>query len=396
MAALQDIYKSNFQGRQRFDDGGSSYFSDPSNQPGYTSPPPITTDYSPSVDVPSNSDIQNSLSLGTQSSTPSNPAQGSLGSGVKSALQSLGLGGNNTSNTAALQAGLQLLGIIGAAQKSKSAGQLPALPALPGAGTVGAAGSGAGLSAYGPGGKGYSYQNYQQAPTTGSGGYGYAPRTQAPGKSSYFTYGQGPETQFFQQVQPQGGQITPVGNARGGRVGYAVGGPMMGGPMMGAPAMGAPRIQPPLGGALSRPLPNPMAQPATGTPTTPRPMMGTPPPAMGTQGAPSTMMQRMQSAGRPFAHGGGAPQGEMPATGQSRYVQGPGDGTSDSIPARLSNGEYVMDAQTVSMLGNGDNSAGAKALDSFRDNLRKHKGGALSQGKMAPKTKPLHKYLGGQ
>jgi hypothetical protein len=82
------------------------------------------------------------------------------------------------------------------------------------------------------------------------------------------------------------------------------------------------------------------------------------------------------------------------SSGGSRHVQGPGDGTSDSIPARLANGEYVMDAQTVSMAGNGDNGSGAKALDQFRENLRKHKGGALAKGKMAPDThKDLMKYL---
>lgn len=371
MSALQSVYRSSFANRPRYDDGGSTYFSDPSNQPGYVSPTPITTDYSPSVSVPSSADISNNIGapISLPGNSPSNPSQGSLGSGVQKVLQSLGLGGSNTSNSAALAAGLQILGAVGQMQKAKSAGTLPALPALPGAATV--AGSGAGLSAYGPGGNGYSYQNYQ--PSTSSAGLGYAPRTQSATRPSYFTYGQGPETQFFQQVQPQGGQITPVGNARGGRVGYAMGGPMMGTPQ--------------LGGALSRPMPNPMAQPTTGTPMTPRPMTGP-------QNPPSTMMQRMQSAGRPFAHGGMTAPTEMPATGQARYVQGPGDGTNDQIPARLSAGEYVLDAQTVSMLGNGDNKAGASALDKFRENLRKHKGGALSQGKMAPNThKNLSKYL---
>lgn len=111
-------------------------------------------------------------------------------------------------------------------------------------------------------------------------------------------------------------------------------------------------------------------------------------------------MQRMQAA-KPFAKGGPMqmPQGALHAAmnpGISRHVTGPGDGTSDSIPARLANGEYVMDAQLVSMLGNGDNSAGAKRLDEFRKNVRAHKGAALAKGKMAPDAKPLHKYMGGQ
>ena len=37
------------------------------------------------------------------------------------------------------------------------------------------------------------------------------------------------------------------------------------------------------------------------------------------------------------------------------FVQGPGDGQSDSVDAKLARGEYVFDAETVSMLGNGDN-----------------------------------------
>lgn len=89
------------------------------------------------------------------------------------------------------------------------------------------------------------------------------------------------------------------------------------------------------------------------------------------------------------------PQSQSPGLPpQSRHVQGPGDGTSDSIPARLATGEYVQDAQLVSMIGNGDNGAGAKALDKFRENIRKHKGGSLANGKMAPDThKDLTKYL---
>jgi len=84
-----------------------------------------------------------------------------------------------------------------------------------------------------------------------------------------------------------------------------------------------------------------------------------------------------------------------PLSTVSRHVVGPGDGTSDDIPARLANGEYVMDAQTVSMAGNGSNDAGAKKLDQFRAALRKHKGAALAKGKMAPDAhKNLMKYMG--
>jgi hypothetical protein len=49
----------------------------------------------------------------------------------------------------------------------------------------------------------------------------------------------------------------------------------------------------------------------------------------------------------------GAPTGVIAATGfaDGGLVSGPGTGTSDSIPARLSNGEYVMPADTVRHYG---------------------------------------------
>jgi hypothetical protein len=61
-------------------------------------------------------------------------------------------------------------------------------------------------------------------------------------------------------------------------------------------------------------------------------------------------------------------KGGTPAGG--RFLQGAGDGTSDSIPAtiggsqpaRLADGEFVVDARTVSEIGNGSSKAGAKKL----------------------------------
>jgi hypothetical protein len=43
-------------------------------------------------------------------------------------------------------------------------------------------------------------------------------------------------------------------------------------------------------------------------------------------------------------------------------INGPGTGTSDSIPARLSDGEFVMTAKAVRGAGNGDRKAGAKNM----------------------------------
>jgi hypothetical protein len=56
-----------------------------------------------------------------------------------------------------------------------------------------------------------------------------------------------------------------------------------------------------------------------------------------------------------------------------RYVKGDGDGTSDSVPAMLANGEFVIPADVVSNLGNGSNDSGAKILDEFLRVIREHK-----------------------
>ena len=87
-----------------------------------------------------------------------------------------------------------------------------------------------------------------------------------------------------------------------------------------------------------------------------------------------------------------------PALGYARggfAVKGDGDGRSDDIPARLSDGEYVIDAETVALLGNGSNKAGAEALDQFRVNVRRHKGRELAKGSFSVKAKPAEQYLMG-
>lgn len=86
----------------------------------------------------------------------------------------------------------------------------------------------------------------------------------------------------------------------------------------------------------------------------------------------------------------------LPSTVQAargRYVKGGGTGTSDSIPAVLSDGEYVIDAQTVSMLGDGSSDAGASKLDKMREEVRKHKGASLAKGKFAPQSKSPLSYM---
>lgn len=76
------------------------------------------------------------------------------------------------------------------------------------------------------------------------------------------------------------------------------------------------------------------------------------------------------------------------------YVQGEGDGQSDSVPAMLADGEYVFDADTVAALGNGSNKAGALVLDKMRESIREHKRSAPI-GKIPPKAKSPLSYLKG-
>ncbi len=80
---------------------------------------------------------------------------------------------------------------------------------------------------------------------------------------------------------------------------------------------------------------------------------------------------------------------------QGRYVKGPGTGRSDDIEARLSDGEYVMDAESVALLGDGSGDAGARRLDEMRRNLRKHKSEKLRKGGFSHKAKEPHKYMSG-
>ena len=79
------------------------------------------------------------------------------------------------------------------------------------------------------------------------------------------------------------------------------------------------------------------------------------------------------------------------------FLNGPGDGMSDDIPAtiegkqpaRLADGEFVVPADVVSHLGNGSTKAGAQRLYSMMDKVRKARTGTTKQGKQ---IKP-EKYL---
>lgn len=89
--------------------------------------------------------------------------------------------------------------------------------------------------------------------------------------------------------------------------------------------------------------------------------------------------------------------GGLAAFKQGQYLQGGGDGMSDSIPAvianrqpaRLADGEFIVPADVVSGLGNGSSNAGAKQLYGMMDRVRQ---GRTGKKKQAPEIKPT-KYM---
>jgi hypothetical protein len=84
-----------------------------------------------------------------------------------------------------------------------------------------------------------------------------------------------------------------------------------------------------------------------------------------------------------------------PLRAVARFARGAGTGRSDEIDAKLSDGEYVIDAETVAMLGDGSSKAGAQRLDQMREAVRSHKGKALAKGKFSPDAKSPLSYLKG-
>ena len=77
------------------------------------------------------------------------------------------------------------------------------------------------------------------------------------------------------------------------------------------------------------------------------------------------------------------------AMAKGRYLQGKTDGMADKIPSRidggqeaaLSHGEFVIPADVVSHLGNGNSDAGAQKLYQMMDRIRQARTGTKKQGK---------------
>ena len=108
--------------------------------------------------------------------------------------------------------------------------------------------------------------------------------------------------------------------------------------------------------------------------------------------APSAVAQKLPVP--QYAHGGLT---TLAGGGTPRYLAGGTDGMADKIPARidgnqearLSHGEFVIPADVVGHLGNGNSEAGAQRLYDMMDRIRKARTGTTKQGKQINPNKFL-------
>ena len=147
-----------------------------------------------------------------------------------------------------------------------------------------------------------------------------------------------------------------------------------------APQYAAPAPNPFAGKIPMKYNPAPMAAPAT--------------PAAGLPAVPKAE-QLTTEGGIKMARGGLADAG--------RYLQGKTDGMADEIetsidgeqPALLSHGEFVIPADVVSHLGNGNSEAGAEKLYDMMDRIREARTGTKKQGKEIDADEFLEAASGG-
>jgi hypothetical protein len=105
---------------------------------------------------------------------------------------------------------------------------------------------------------------------------------------------------------------------------------------------------------------------------------------------PEQVVQEFRARGgeREFAQGGNV---------NGYYLGGPTDGMADQIPATINNmqpaalsdGEFVIPADVVSHLGNGNSDSGAKNLYSMMDRIRQDRTGTTKQGRQIDPNKYL-------
>jgi len=108
--------------------------------------------------------------------------------------------------------------------------------------------------------------------------------------------------------------------------------------------------------------------------------------------APVTATRTAYKGTKYSAAGGGIGSLEMARGGRTlppRYLNGHSDGMADKVPAHidnkrpaaLSDGEFVIPADVVSHLGNGNSNAGAKRLYEMMDRIRAARTGNSKQGR---------------
>ena len=199
--------------------------------------------------------------------------------------------------------------------------------------------------------------------------YNFTTQTNAP-SGDWYTYGQRPQQAMYtSQLTPAktGGLVQAY--AKGGKVcGFAMGGmPDAGGvPAGNAPPMGAPAAAPmpqapesplaALAGAIQKAPPQQAAQ-------------------IGHQIGQAVRNHIVKSA--MFS-------GEGP-------VKGAGAGQDDAVPAKLSDGEYVVPADAVAHLGDGSSDAGAQKLTGMVKAVRAHK--ATAHAGFPPRSKSPLSYI---
>jgi len=106
-------------------------------------------------------------------------------------------------------------------------------------------------------------------------------------------------------------------------------------------------------------------------------------------GIPKYTATRVPGRGVQYTRAAGGGLMDLAGGGTARYLRGGTDGMADKIktsidgkqPARLSHGEFVIPADVVSHLGNGNSDAGADVLYEMMAKVRKARTGTPKQGK---------------
>jgi hypothetical protein len=119
--------------------------------------------------------------------------------------------------------------------------------------------------------------------------------------------------------------------------------------------------------------------------------------SLGTQAAELQAANLANKARRMQVPTQGMAAGGIAGLKKGTYLRGATDGMADEVPAKigkdqpaaLSHGEFVIPADVVSHLGNGNSDAGAKKLYEMMDRIRKARTGNKQQGKQINPNKYL-------